>query len=190
MKEEIKKASDKWDEERLDEKEKVMFNLVSPTRGEKYELVDLLDKFFDRAGFRADYATKIVGRGSYGDYDMEICLDAEVDESLWTDSIYGSVRGLIPVHMTGRGKMSLGFRSNWGESDEYKKQELELRVTAKLEEKIEVATITFRGEDGDELAQGGLTPKEQSLLLDLIKEVMVREEIKTILAQDKEGQNG
>ena len=116
--------------------------LISPTRGEKYTISDVLKKGIHRAELSCGkWKIHLLHTCFYGskDYALEI-EDFSCSESLWSNSVNFRIDGLIPVHATKDGKLSIGFgcgcdtsygnhfpsegvpqNPNW---DEYQKKEL------------------------------------------------------------------
>jgi len=137
-------------------------NVISPTRGGKYMLANVLAKGLDRRGIDwISVHAKLQHQCFYESKDIVVhCNFIESMESQWNNSVNFRIVGLIPIHQTKDGKISIGFgcgcdRDHYGQSpssappsnnnwDEYKNQELGkilvwtdiLQTTVRIEEML------------------------------------------------------
>ena len=85
--------------------------IISPTRGEKYTIAEILRKGIERRG--VDWVavdTNRVHTCFYGSKDITVHCDTVMSEKpLWTDSVDFIINGIVPLHQTKDGKMSVGF---------------------------------------------------------------------------------
>jgi hypothetical protein len=90
--------------------------LISPQHGGKYSVIDLIKK----AGIRAEtmwgfILTKFVSDVSlYGDADGTLEGRVVVGSPLWGESLEGEINFHLPVHISYRGVLEVGFQTNGG----------------------------------------------------------------------------
>ncbi len=130
----INGVMDLWEKNIVDGSERI--DLISPTHGEKYKIKDVLMKGLDRASIDwVSFELKPVHTCEYGSTDYELAVEClECSESQWGESVTFRINGVIPVHTTKDGKISIeygcGCDSGWcgGEEtapwDKYKEKEL------------------------------------------------------------------
>lgn len=86
-------------------------NLVSPTRNENYTVLDVLKKGLDRAALICEgFEIELLHTCFYGSKDFALRVqNLESSQSLWSDSVNLRIEGMIPIHATKDGKLSVGF---------------------------------------------------------------------------------
>ena len=85
--------------------------IVSPTRAKRYTLAEILQKGIERRG--VDWVavdTTKVHTCFYGSKDITVHCDTVMSEkSQWNDSVDFVINGIVPLHQTKDGKLSVGF---------------------------------------------------------------------------------
>jgi hypothetical protein len=86
-------------------------DLVSPTRNENYTVLDVLKKGSQRAALTCEnFEIELLHTCFYGSRDYAFRVqNLESSQSLWADSVNLRIDGMIPVHATADGKLSIGF---------------------------------------------------------------------------------
>jgi hypothetical protein len=86
-------------------------NIISPTRGCKYTLAEVLEKGLLRSSLKSNgWELKHLHRCFYGSHDVSLdIIDFRTSESQWADSINFKIDGIIPLHVTEGGKIEAGF---------------------------------------------------------------------------------
>lgn len=96
---------------------KTFETLHSQTRNQRYTPLDLIKK----AEIRADVSWDILVEKhtlegdlpwesiTYGDYDATLHLQVKIGESLWTESLSGTIEAVLPVHVSYRGVFEWGY---------------------------------------------------------------------------------
>lgn len=86
-------------------------DLVSPTRNENYTILDVLKKGWQRASLTCEsFEIELLHTCFYGSKDFALRVqNLESSPSLWADSVNLRIDGMIPIHATKDGKLSVGF---------------------------------------------------------------------------------
>lgn len=77
---------------------KFELDLISPERGERYTIVDLIKKALDRANVAIVTTREKVYKTGYGDTDYLVKMVLLIDGSNWNDSIEGTIDMTVPAH--------------------------------------------------------------------------------------------
>lgn len=90
---------------------KMITNITSPLRSEKYTLVEVFHKGIERSGLRLDsWEFKKLHECFYHSIDGVVVVENfRVSDSIWNSSVGFQIDGDIPIHFTEGGKMSIGF---------------------------------------------------------------------------------
>ena len=100
-------------------------DMKSKTYDTRYSLEACLKKGLVRAELTCnDHDIYLEKKGDYGDRDLILFVEElKCSDSLWTDSVSFTITGEIPLHQTGSGKLSLGFRvgSDFEAAERHKK---------------------------------------------------------------------
>ena len=147
------------------------FKFISPTRGEKYSISDVLDKLVQRRRFDCGISTvKYPPVYEYGnDYDGHIHIEATSVPSSWTDSIDCRLIADIPYHHSGSGAYSLGRWCSYPESGEkppYMDNHLSVTVTAIFNGEEESLSFIWQDDYYEEFPQSSV----QKQILKITKE--------------------
>jgi len=159
----------------------IITNIISPTRGELYTLVEILKKGFIRSEIVGEIDIRLLHQCFYGSKDFSVELfEFGASDSLWTESASFQINGLIPVHATNNGKLEFGFgcgcdvrhggqfpsdsdpdNPNW---DEYKNNPA-----------INNAVLTVKlGEKSESFLVSDIADNEKKIILGLVKEYLSR----------------
>jgi len=99
----------------MQNKEKL--NLVSPSRGEKYTIDEILQKGLERAGLIVEEIEVIDHKITWNrDVDLALHIVFHVSESQWCDSVNFKFNGVIPLHITPKGKISISYKAEGSSS--------------------------------------------------------------------------
>lgn len=93
-------------------KSSMSLNLVSPTRGCRYTLAEVLKKGLVRASLTYRYyEIEALHECFYGSSDISLVVDGfGPSESRWTESANFIICGEIPLHTTEGGRIEIGYR--------------------------------------------------------------------------------
>jgi hypothetical protein len=93
------------------EENKMITNIISPMRNEKYTLEEVLHKGIERSSLRLDsWEFTKLHECFYHSIDGVIRVENfGVSDSIWNQSVRFQIDGSIPVHFTEGRKMSIGF---------------------------------------------------------------------------------
>jgi len=87
-------------------------SIISPTRGEKYTIDEVLQKGLDRSGLILEELEVIDWKITWNrDVDLALRLVFHVTPSCWGDSVNFKFDGVIPLHVTPKGKISIGYKA-------------------------------------------------------------------------------
>jgi hypothetical protein len=147
------------------------FNLFSPTRGIKYILIDVLNKFLERRGFKASISVEKFETIYEGGRDYDGCFNFEVStlESQWTNSVDATLVARIPFHVNGDGKAIIGIHESFpmdGPRPEYYSEPCPVSITATVEG--ETDTVSFDWQDTS-------LEHEKEIIISILKEAIIRE---------------
>lgn len=86
-------------------------DLISPTRNENYTVLDVLKKGSQRAAITCEnFEIELLHTCFYGSKDYALRVqDLESSQGLWSNSVNLRIDGMIPIHATKDGKLSIGF---------------------------------------------------------------------------------
>lgn len=82
-----------------------------PSRNQSYSILDVLRKGSQRAQLTCEgFEIELLHTCCYGSKDYALRVrNLEFSQSLWADSVNLRIEGMIPVHATKDGKLSVGF---------------------------------------------------------------------------------
>lgn len=177
----------------------VKTSFKSPTREEPYTGEYLMQKFLKRGEIKGEIPLKRVSPTSpYGDKDVLSCVE------IWTEpqrqeSVTVMLEGYIPLHIDYAGKLSIGWATQcidtntngtyWSHAEDvpyyiHKKLSGEIKLSAILNGVKEPFYIDWETKDDPDprqrLMEGKTTPI-RSTLLKIIKEFLLRQELKSCL---------
>ncbi len=154
-------------------------DLVSPTHGEKYKIKDILLKGIQRASIDwVDYKMVHMHTCGYGSKDYELHIESlEVSESCYSNSVVFRIIGIIPVHTTADGKLSIGYGCGCNSMDdneescqkwaEYKEKEMGNLFAWVPSENIDIVTVSMEDIIEEESCR--------KILLAIIKDMFTRD---------------
>jgi len=86
------------------------FNIISPTTGEKYTLLNLIHKLVDRSNFIINKLEwQVMNTCAYQSHQALLHFEFETISPTWNNSLEGSIEGSLPIHFSQSGKQSLGW---------------------------------------------------------------------------------